>query len=117
MKSTDTILRELTPDEIISRQPFSHFGWEGVGAFSFLTISEGYWNCAKIIFEQMKENPNDFALVDSLIYPLFFNFRHSIETYLKLLFLSLGNKQKLRGVISLRKVIIFNPYGPLFALF
>ncbi len=92
MKSTDIILRELTPDEIISRQPFSHFGWEGVGAFSFLTISEGYWNCAKIIFEKMKENPNDFAMVDSLIYPLFFNFRHSIETYLKLLYFKFGEQ-------------------------
>jgi len=92
MKTTDTILRELTSEEIISRQPFSHFGWEGAGAFSFLTISEGYWNCAQIIFEKMKENPNDFAMVDSLIYPLFFNYRHSIETYLKLLYFKFGEQ-------------------------
>ena len=90
MQTSDVILRELTPDEIKSRMPFSHFGWEGSGAFSFLTISDGYWNSAKIIFEEMKESPNDFALVDSLIYPLFFNFRHSIETYLKLLFFKFG---------------------------
>lgn len=89
MQTSDVILRELMPDEVKSQMPFSHFGWEGSGAFSFLTISDGYWNSAKIIFEKMKENSNDFALVDSLIYPLFFNFRHSIETYLKLLFFKL----------------------------
>lgn len=90
MKTSDVILRELTPEEIQLRKPFSHFGWEGSGVFSFFTISEGYWNSAKIIFETMKEKPNDFALVDSLIYPLFFNFRHSVEMFIKLLFFKFG---------------------------
>lgn len=92
MQVSDVILRELTPEEIQSQVSFSHFGWEGAGAFSFFTISEGYWTSAKTIFEKMQENPNDFAIVDSLIYPLFFNYRHSLETYLKLLFFKFGEQ-------------------------
>ena len=49
MNETDIIIRELTQEELIARKPFSHFGWEGVGAFSFLTISDGYWESAKIL--------------------------------------------------------------------
>lgn len=52
MKTSDVILRELTPEEIQLRKPFSHFGWEGSGVFSFFTISEEYWICAKIIFKK-----------------------------------------------------------------
>lgn len=92
MKTTDVIIRELTPEERHSGMPFSHFGWEGTGAFSFSTISDGYWNGAKVIFKNMKENANNFAIVDSLVYPLFFNYRHSVETYLKLLFFKLGEQ-------------------------
>lgn len=47
MNTTDVIIRELTKEELIARDPFSHFGWEGAGAFSFLTISDGYWESAK----------------------------------------------------------------------
>ena len=35
MNETDIIIRELTQEELIARKPFSHFGWEGAGAFSF----------------------------------------------------------------------------------
>ncbi len=92
MKETDIIIRELTKEELIARKPFSHFGWEGTGAFSFSTISDGYWNSAKILLERMKEEYNNFAIVDSLVYPLFFNYRHSIETFLKLLFFKYGEQ-------------------------
>lgn len=94
MKTTDAIIRELTQEEIIARGPFSHFGWEGDGAFSFLTISDGYWECAKMLLERMKKESNNFAIVDSLVYPLFFNYRHSIETYLKRLFFNYGEQTK-----------------------
>lgn len=92
MNETDIIIRELSEEELIARKPFSHFGWEGTGAFSFFTISDGYWDSAKILLEKMKEECNNFAIVDSLIYPLFFNYRHSIETYLKLLFFKYGEQ-------------------------
>ena len=81
MKETDVIIRELNDQEIHERKPFSHFGWEGSGAFSFSTISDGYWGSAKILLEHMKAKCYDFAVIDTLIYPLFFNYRHSVETY------------------------------------
>lgn len=92
MNKTDVIIRELTKEELITRKPFSHFGWEGIGAFSFFTISDGYWESAKMLLEKMKKESNNFAIVDSLVYPLFFNYRHSIETYLKLLFFKYGEQ-------------------------
>ena len=95
MNETDIIIRELTQEELIARKPFSHFGWEGAGAFSFLTISDGYWESAKILLERMEKESNNFAVVDSLVYPLFFNYRHSIETYLKLLFFKYGEQTDL----------------------
>ena len=55
MNETDIIIRELTQEELITRKPFSHFGWEGDGAFSFLTISDGYWESAKLLLEKMKK--------------------------------------------------------------
>ncbi len=92
MNETDIIIRELTQEEIVGRKPFSHFGWEGDGAFSFLAISDGYWESAKILLEKMVAEYNNFAIVDSLVYPMFFNYRHSIETYLKLLFFNYGEQ-------------------------
>lgn len=92
MDKTDIILRNLTEAEILSGKPFSHFGWEGNGAFSFISISDGYWESAKILLEKMKEESNSIAIVDTLIYPLFFNYRHSIEAYLKALYFSYGEQ-------------------------
>ena len=42
----------------------------------------------------MKAKCYDFAVIDTLIYPLFFNYRHSVETYLKLLFFNYGEQTK-----------------------
>lgn len=95
MKTTDIIIRELTTEELKKGKPFSHFGWEGTGAFSFYVISEGYWTSAKILLNKMIKNAGDYALVDSLIYPLFFNYRHSIEVFLKQLFFKYGEKSEL----------------------
>lgn len=92
MNKSDIILRELSKEELNKRLPFAHFGWEGDGAFSFMTISDGYWSGAKTVLAAMMQNPNNFALVDSLIYPLFFNYRHSVETYLKLMFFNHGEQ-------------------------
>lgn len=90
MDTNDVIIRELSDAEISTRRPFAHFGWEGDDSFSFSTISDGYWESAKIILEHMKQNSNDFAIVDTLVYPLFFNYRHSVETSLKSLFFNFG---------------------------
>lgn len=92
MNETDIIIRELTNEELSARKPFSHFGWEGSGAFAFNAISDGYWEGAKILLKKMIEESNNFAVVDTLIYPLFFNYRHSIETFLKLLYFNYGEQ-------------------------
>lgn len=91
MDKTDEILRELTEKEVQERKPFSHFGWEGNGAFSFVLISDGYWDSAKILLGKMISDSRKIAVIDTLIYPLFFNYRHSIEAYLKALFFNHGN--------------------------
>lgn len=92
MTNKDIILHELTSDEISAGKPFAHFGWEGGKEFSFMCISDGYWESAKIILITMINDSGNFALVDSLIYPLFFNYRHSVETILKALYFSYGNQ-------------------------
>ena len=71
MNETDIIIRELTQEELIARKPISHFGWEGAGAFSFLTISDGYWESAKILLERM-EKKAIILLLSILWYILYF---------------------------------------------
>ena len=91
MNNKDLIWREVTEKELLESKPFSHFGWEGNGAFSFATISDGYWEAAKIILREMDSNIHKIEIIDTLIYPLFFNYRHSIEAYLKALYFNHGN--------------------------
>lgn len=97
------IWREVTEKELLERKPFSHFGWEGNGALSFATISDGYWEAAKIILREMDSNIHKIEIIDTLIYPLFFNYRHSIETYLKALFFNHGNHTDEEKQIFLKK--------------
>jgi hypothetical protein len=83
---------ELTTEEQRKENLFSYFGWEDDGTFLFFPISDGYWSAAKILLEKMEESYTDKGLIDTLIYPLFFNYRHSIETYLKELFFEYGEQ-------------------------
>lgn len=94
MKTTDTIIRELENEELVQNKPFAHFGWEGGEEFALYVFSDGYWESAKLILDTMIKNKNNFAIVDSLIYPLFFNYRHSIETFLKSLYFKFGDKSE-----------------------
>ena len=103
MNNNDPIWREVTEKELLERKPFSHFGWEGNDAFSFETISDGYWEAAKIILREMDSNIQKIEIIDTLIYPLFFNYRHSIETYLKALFFNHGNHTDEEKQIFLKK--------------
>ncbi len=98
-----SIWREVTEQEVLERKPFSHFGWEGNNAFSFETISDGYWEAAKIILREMDSNIHKIEKIDTLIYPLFFNYRHSIEAYLKALFFNHGNHTDEEKQIFLKK--------------
>lgn len=94
MNTTDIVFRELTADEVYTGKPFSHFGWEGEGAFAFYRMSDAYRDAAETLLEKMKSKPYDFVITDRFIYPLFFNYRHSIETYLKALLFEYGVQSK-----------------------
>ena len=91
MTKADTIFRELTDEEY---KPFSHFSWEGEGAFAFYRMSDAYWDAAKVLLDKMKSDPNNIVITDGLIYPLFFSYRHSVETYLKALLFNHGTQNE-----------------------
>lgn len=93
MQKTYKIIREVTEKELSIHKPFSYFGWEGNGSFSFSSISDAYLEVSKLIYKKMSsENRND--ITDTYIYPLFFNYRHSIETFLKYLYFEYGDKDE-----------------------
>ena len=94
MTKADTIFRELTDEELVKNKPFSHFGWEGEGAFAFYRMSDAYRDAAKMLLDKMNSNPHDIVITDGLIYPLFFSYRHSVETYLKALLFEHGAQSK-----------------------
>lgn len=79
-----------TEDELKARKPFAYFGWEGTGSLSFFLIADGYFRAADILLKEMSSLRNPPTLADSLIYPLFFNYRHAIESCLKALFFNHG---------------------------
>lgn len=91
--TADIIFPELTAEDV-KNKPFSHFGWEGVDAFAFYRMSEAYWDAAKVLLDKMKSNPNNIEITDGLIYPLFFSYRHSVETYLKALLFEHGTQSE-----------------------
>lgn len=91
--TADIIFPEMTAEDV-KNKPFSHFGWEGVDAFAFYRMSEAYWDAAKVLLDKMKSNPNNIEIIDGLIYPLFFSYRHSLEIYLKALLFEHGIRSK-----------------------
>lgn len=92
LDKSSIVMCYLTQEDISKGRPFAHFGWEGKESFSFTTIADGYWESGKILLKEMNNNSNSIDILDTLIYPLFFNYRHSIEAYLKALFFSYGEQ-------------------------
>ena len=87
--SKNDILFELydskkTPE---SKDDFSHLGWEGMNSFAFFTYADGYRIAAESIFEKFKKSNGDFSVMDSIAYPLCFNYRHMMELLIKYLHL------------------------------
>jgi hypothetical protein len=91
MEITDEIIREVSIEDREKFKPFAFFGYEGKHGLvlAFNTISDGYWDCANLSFGKMKAENHRNDVVDLLIYPLIFNYRHSIETYLKFMYFAL----------------------------
>lgn len=92
IKTEDEIFHELTEDELTARKPLAYFGWEGTGSLSFFLIAKAYFYSADILLKEMSAQHNTSTLADSLIYPLFFNYRHAIESCLKALFFNYGER-------------------------
>lgn len=69
------------------KDDFSHFGWEGMNSFAFFTYADGYRIAAESIFEKFKKSNGDFSVMDSIAYPLCFNYRHMMELLIKYLHL------------------------------
>ncbi|WP_404812670.1 hypothetical protein ACIRNY_04180 [Capnocytophaga canimorsus] len=83
----NTLFKFYKPDELINinGKQFSHFGWEGKGTFAFFLYAESYKSAAELLYEKMKIGNN--ADIDTLIYPLCFNYRHCMEMLLKYLYI------------------------------
>ena len=86
IKATDQIFKIYSTEELSSVDYFSYFGWEGAGSFAFEIISDSYKNAAQLVFQKIQNEKRSNCIIDSLIYPLFFCYRHSIELYLKAIY-------------------------------
>ena len=87
------------------KDDFSHFGWEGMTPLAFYTYADGYRIAADAIFEKFQNSKGDFAVLDSIVYPLCFNYRHMMELlikYLHLKYVHYGTKDDLikSGILS-----------------
>ncbi|GLB29626.1 hypothetical protein LAD12857_15490 [Lacrimispora amygdalina] len=67
----------------------SYFGWEGIGILGFYNYIEGYIQAADVIYKQFKiaAETGNIAVQDTIGFPLCFNYRQSIELYLKYYYL------------------------------
>lgn len=90
----DDIIRELTKEELAANAPQAHFGWEGTGSLAFEVLADGYKKGAETIYSRMISNPKDFAVVDSLIYPMVFNWRQFVELFLKSIYFELSRQDE-----------------------
>jgi hypothetical protein len=89
MPNKNILFKNLEGEELAKKpqNEIAHFGWEGGGSFAFEMIAQSYYEGAETLFEKIQAAGNDFAVIDSLIYPMAFLYRHFIELYLKGLYL------------------------------
>jgi hypothetical protein len=89
MTTTDVVFKDLTEEELakVPSNSYAHFGWEGKGAFAFMTTALAYYESAETIYQKMRCAGNDFAVLDGHIYALIFLYRHFIELFLKGLYM------------------------------
>ena len=87
MLKMDTLFKFYEPNELVNIRDdqFSHFGWEGKGAFAFFMYADSYKKAGEVLYEKMKTGNNGDR--DALIYPLCFNYRHCMEMLLKFLYI------------------------------
>lgn len=88
MTETDVIFKFYTSEELseVESSDFSYFGWEGKNEFAFFSFAEGYKYSADAIFEKFINSAGNFAIIDTLVYPLCYAFRHCMEMQIKYLY-------------------------------
>ena len=72
----------------------SYYGWEGkdtVGLFNYYT---GYWDAAQILYKSIvKASKNrEIEVTDTLVFPLIYLYRHSLELMIKYLYFKFCSK-------------------------
>ena len=89
IKTTDRIFKIYSTKEEflgVDYSCLSYFGWEGADSFAFEVISDSYKKAALLIFQEIQDKKGHNDVIDGLVYPLFFCYRHSVELYLKAIY-------------------------------
>src|SRR5574344_86341 len=84
MTKNDIVVKFFDSEkEDLRDKNFAYFGWEGGEDIAFLLMAKSYKDAAETIYAKMTEQVATHSDVDSLIYPLCFLWRQSIELILK----------------------------------
>lgn len=96
----DIVFRKYSVDELSKLRPtmYSHFGDEEDIAHAFIWMSESYRMGAKHLYESILAEPRSYSLIDGLVYPICFCYRHSVELYFKALYFKLEKDASKRKV-------------------
>ena len=72
----------------------SYYGWEGKDTVGLLNYYTGYWNAAKILYKSIvKASKNrEIEITDTLVFPLIYLYRHSLELMIKYLYFKFCSK-------------------------
>ena len=84
----------------------SYFGWEGFGIQGFYNYIEGYIQAADVIYKQFisSAETGNIAIQDTIGFPLCFNYRQSIELYIKYYYLKYVQQGKDDFTLYLQEV-------------
>lgn len=75
------------------RNRYSYFGGDGNGPYAWETVLLGYKNAGDALFEKFKSSEGDYAMTDTLVYPICFVFRQIVELSIKFLYLKFSVSQ------------------------
>lgn len=102
MTESDVIFKIYDSNDNPDQNCFCHFGWEGVGEFTFWKYACAYYESAKILFEKFKDAKGDNRILDGIGLPICFLYRHFVELSLKYLFIKFvgTNEQEFKDCLS-----------------
>lgn len=94
MNLKDKLFRDISNNKEIDQRHFCHLGWEGTGSFAFIKFADAYFDSADVLFNKFKESAGDYAVLDGIGITICFLYRHSVELYLKYLYLDLVSESE-----------------------